>query len=272
MVLQSTRPPTVQPPTVTWDSLPDTYVLPDDPVENIQQPRLAAGLLDALGNNDLIPPNSLIASNFALVATINQKTIVKDPDWLYVPRVSNSYPSKEPIRRSYTPWAEGEAVAIVMEFLSDSDNGEHSARRTSPYGKLYFYEQILKVPTYVIFDPETAELEVRQLRNGSYALAQANQDGRFWIPELELFLGVWAGIRETVYANWLRWWDDSGNLLLWSSEQSELERLRAEEERLRAEDAIERAEDAIERATQAEQERDRFAEKLRQLGINPESL
>jgi hypothetical protein len=110
----------------------------------------------------------------------------------------------------------------------------------------------------VIFDPETAELEVRQLRNGSYALAQANQDGRFWIPELELFLGVWVGIRETVYANWLRWWDDSGNLLLWSSEQSELERLRAE--------------DAIERATQAEQERDRFAEKLRQLGINPESL
>lgn len=92
MVLQSTRPPTVQPPTVTWDSLPDTYVLPDDPVENIQQPRLAAGLLDVLGNNDLIPPNNLIASNFALVATINQKTIVKDPDWLYVPRVSNSYP------------------------------------------------------------------------------------------------------------------------------------------------------------------------------------
>jgi len=36
MVLQSTRPPTVQPPTVTWDSLPGTYVLPDDPVENIQ--------------------------------------------------------------------------------------------------------------------------------------------------------------------------------------------------------------------------------------------
>ena len=57
MVLQSTRPPTVQLPTVTWDSLPDTYVLPDDPVENIQQPRLAAGLLDALGNNDRIPPN-----------------------------------------------------------------------------------------------------------------------------------------------------------------------------------------------------------------------
>ncbi len=78
------------------------------------------------------------------------------------------------------------------------------------------------------------------------------------IPELELFLGVWAGTRETIYANWLRWWDDNGNLLRWSSEQAELERLRAE--------------DAIERATQAEQERDRFAEKLRELGINPESL
>ena len=36
-------------PTITWESLPADFILPDDPVENIQQPTLAAALTDALG-------------------------------------------------------------------------------------------------------------------------------------------------------------------------------------------------------------------------------
>jgi Uma2 family endonuclease len=261
MVLQSTRPPAPKSPIVTWDILPDTYVLPDDPVENIQQPRLAAGLNDALGNNDRLPPNCLTASNFALVATVNQKTIVKAPDWLYVPKIDS--PRSTPrIRRSYTPWAEGTPVAIVMEFLSEADNGEHSARSIPPYGKLYFYEQILKVPTYVIFDPEDAELEVRQLVQGRYQITPKDENDRVWIPELELFLGVWSGEREQVYAHWLRWW---------SSEHAEQQRLRAEEERLRAEEERVRADSATQRATAVEEERDRLVAKLRELGIDPTS-
>lgn len=45
MVLQASR--VRKPPTVTWEKLPDGFVLPDDPVENIQQPYLAAALTDA---------------------------------------------------------------------------------------------------------------------------------------------------------------------------------------------------------------------------------
>jgi hypothetical protein len=44
--------------------------------------------------------------------------------------------------------------------------------------------------------------------------------------------------------NWLRWWDQAGNLLLWSSEQAQQERQRA----------------------------DKLAAKLRELGIDPEQL
>ncbi|MBE9118037.1 hypothetical protein IQ249_19250 [Lusitaniella coriacea LEGE 07157] len=40
--LQSPKPKLA----VTWDVLPPHYVLPDDPVENIQQPWLAAALSD----------------------------------------------------------------------------------------------------------------------------------------------------------------------------------------------------------------------------------
>ncbi len=282
----STQPPKLQTPTVTWDILPDTYRLPDDPVENIQQPLLAAGLLDALGSNDRIPSRSLIASNFALVATVNEKTVVKAPDWLYVPEINERERSSTSIRRSYTPWAEGGAVAIVMEFLSEDDNGELSDRHIPPYGKRYFYERILQVPTYVIFDPASAELTIYQLQNNRYKLTAPNTEGRVWIPELELFLGVWSGDRDQVYAHWLRWWDLQGNLLLWSAEQAELERLRAQQEAIRAREATElanreslraneeslRAEAAIQRATQAEQERDRLAAKLRALGIDLNSL
>jgi Uma2 family endonuclease len=213
---------------ITWEPLPHDFVLPDDPMENIQQPFLAAALTDALDANGRIGPDLLVASNFGLVATVNQKTIVKAPDWLYVPQV---YPLPEgQIRRSYTPHTEGAPVAIVMEFLSDEDGSEHSARPIYPYGKLYFYEQILQVPTYVIFDPSTLLLEVRCLQSGCYEVQPANQQGHYWIPELQLFLGVWQGLRVGITTHWLRWWDAAGNLLLWNSEKAEQEAARAEQE------------------------------------------
>lgn len=234
-------------PKVTWEPLPTDYVLPDDPVENEQQPLLAAALTDALGAANLIPANALIVSNFGLVATVNKQIVVKAPDWLYIPHV---YPTNEGvIRRSYTPYQEGSAIGIVMEFLSDTDGGEFSVRSTPPYGKLYFYEQILQVPVYVTYDPYAQNLEVRVLQDGQYVIQPKNELGRVWIAELNLFLGVWTGTRLLTTTSWLRWWDQNGNLLLWSSEKAEQESQRAERESQRAE---------------------ALAAKLRELGINPD--
>lgn len=261
MVLQI--PSTKTEPIVTWEALPDDYVLPDDPVENNQQPALAAALTDALGANERIQPEMLIVSNFGLVATVKKKLVVKAPDWLYVPQVQPV--AEGVIRRSYTPTLEGAPVAVVMEFLSQADGGELSVRATPPYGKLHFYEQILQVPTYVTYDPYELSLDVRCLNNGRYALQAANTEGRFWIPELELFLGIWYGERLRQTMNWLRWWDSAGNLLLWSSEQAQQERQRAEEER-------QRAEEERQRADQEQQRAELFAAKLRELGVDPNQL
>lgn len=247
MVLQA--PTTKTEPLITWEPLPADFVLPDDPVENNQQPILAAALTDALGAAGRIQPEMLIASNFGLVATIKKRTVVKAPDWLYIPTV---HPIAESvIRRSYTPQIEGTAVAVVMEFLSEADGNELSVRATPPYGKLYFYEQVLQVPTYVTYDPYESSLEVRYLHEGRYTTQTADAQGQVWIPELELFLGVWSGERLRQTMNWLRWWDTDGNLLLWSSEQAEQEHQRAEQEKQRAE---------------------RLAERLRALGIEPDEL
>lgn len=247
MVLQIQ--PTKQKPTVTWNPLPADFILPDDPVENIQQPILAAALTDALGAKGYIQPQMLIGSNFGLVATVNKKTVIKAPDWFYVPQVNPV--EVNVIRRSYTPHLEGKPVAVVMEFLSETDCGELSIRSTPPYGKLYFYEHILQVPIYITYDPYEVSIEVRCLQEGEYVLQQADDMQRWWIPELELFLGIWQGERLGQNINWLRWWDREGNLLLWSSEQAQQEHQRAEQERQRAE---------------------MLAAKLRELGVDPDNF
>lgn len=193
---------------VTWDSLPADYVLPDDPVghilaDDIQQPKLAAALNDALAEAGLFKPETLVASNFALVAAVNRKTVVKAPDWLYVPDANPV--ADGVIRRSYTPHREGGPVAVVMEFLSDEDNSELSVRSTYPYGKLYFYEQILKVPSYCVFDPYNgASLEVRQLEGDRDINQEPNEQGQFWIESIGLFLGIWVGERLGETTAWLR--------------------------------------------------------------------
>ncbi len=93
----------------------------------------------------------LIASNFGLCATVNNQTVVKAPDWVYIPSVKPIASGE--IRRSYTPHLEGEIPAIVLEFISETEGGEYSINPHYPYGKWYFYEQILQVPVYGIFQP-----------------------------------------------------------------------------------------------------------------------
>ncbi|RCJ17733.1 hypothetical protein A6S26_30225 [Nostoc sp. ATCC 43529] len=258
MVLQIQS--TQKEPTITWEALPHDFILPDDPLGNIQQPLLAGALTDALHNSGLIQTQMLIGSNFGLVAMINKKITVKAPDWFYVPQVQPV--AANVIRRTYTMNLKDIPIAVVMEFLSDTEGGELSVRSTPPYGKLYFYERILKVPTYVTYDPYEPNLEVRCLQNGRYTLQLADSNGRFWIPELNLFLGIWYGERLCQTTNWLRWWDTEGNLLLWSSEQAEQERQRAEQESQRAEQESQRAEQERQRA-------DILAARLRELGVDP---
>ncbi|WP_216634633.1 Uma2 family endonuclease [Gloeomargarita lithophora] len=243
-------------PAITWEPLPADYLLPDDPVDNIQQPLLAHALNDALDGAGWVKPEMLIAINMGLVAKVAGKFVVKAPDWFYVSQVQ-PLPAGV-IRRSYTPHCEGGSVAVVMEFLSDTDGNELAYRDTFPYGKLYFYEQILQVPVYVMYDPYRCHLTVRYWQNGRYILGTPDAQGRFWLAEMNLFLGLWSGERQGFDIPWLRWWDRSGNLLLWPLEQVRL--------------AEQRVESAQRQATQEHQRAERLAARLRELGLNPDEL
>ncbi|EPF17682.1 Uma2 family endonuclease [Microcystis aeruginosa] len=250
-------------PTITWEKLPDDFILPDEPVDNNLQPLLAAALRESLELAGLILESMLIASNFGLCATVKTQTVVKAPDWVYIPSVK-PIPNGT-IRRSYTPHIEGEIPTIVLEFISETEGGEYSINPHYPYGKWYFYEQILQVPVYGIFQPKTGELDVYCLVAGKYQQQLPDENNRYWIKELNLFIGIWQGSKAEFTTNWLRWWDKSGNLLLWGNELVEQEKQRTEQEKQRAE----QAELELEREQISRQ---RLVQKLKELGVNPENL
>ncbi len=244
------------PPSVTWEKLPADFELPDEPVESNLQPLLAAALRESLELAGLMLESVIIATNFGICATVDRKTVVKAPDWVYIP-AAQPFPAGA-ARRSYTPCTEGDLPSIVMEFISATDGGEYSFNPHYPYGKWYFYERILKVPTYVIFHPQLQVLEVYHLVDDKYQLALPDADRRFWIESLGLFLGMWIGKKAEYEGCWLRWWDISGNLLLWGGELLALERQQVEHER--------------QRADRSEEKSDRLATQLRSMGIDPDRI
>ncbi len=227
---------------ITWELLPEDFILDDEPVDNVNQPSLAAALTESLELAGKLPETAIATTNYGICATVNGKFVIKAPDWAYVPQITVP---REQIQRSYTPHKQGQIPTVVMEFLSDTEGSEYSSKRTYPPGKWFFYEQVLQVPNYIIFQPETGELEVHNLQEtGSYKLRSLDDNNRYWLAEMELFIGVWQGKRENRQGYWLRWWDQDGNLLLWGSELVQQERLAKEAALKRLEELEKRLRDA----------------------------
>jgi hypothetical protein len=82
------------------------------------------------------------------------------------------------------------------------------------------YEQILRVPYYVVFSRYTDQLQVFQLVGDSYQLAELTE-GRLLIPRIGLSLGLWQGSYENLERLWLRWMTMTGELIPTSSERAE---------------------------------------------------
>jgi Uma2 family endonuclease len=180
---------------ITWEKLPDDFLLPDDPVDNIDQPALAAALNDSLEQAGRLQEDVLVSTNYGVCATLDGKIVVKAPDWMYVPQIGVV---RDEVRRCYTPLLQGEIPGIVMEFLSETEGSEYSIKPTYPPGKWFFYEQVLQVPQYAIFEPKQGVLEIYQLNDsGRYDLQQPDANNRYKIEALNLLLGVWQGTKST---------------------------------------------------------------------------
>lgn len=220
---------------IEWDKLPDDFPMEEEEGEDLDRSLLAGALSEILELADMLQGRELAAFKLGLAATINGQTVIKAPDWLYVTSVLPIAPQE--VRRSYTPYAEGELPAVVMEFLCNTRGEQYSIKPSYPPGKWFFYEQILHINSYVIFDPISGVLEVYQLDEfGRYRLQATTTNNRYWIPGVGLFLGLWQGTKQNRTGYWLRWWDENGQMLLWGVELVAQERKRAEQlaEQLRA--------------------------------------
>ncbi len=247
-------------PEIVWEKLPDDFVLPDDPVDNINQPALAAALTDSLCLASYLSATAATTTNYGICAKVDGKTVVKAPDWSWIPAIA--VPKAE-VERSYTPVLEGDLPLVVMEFLSETEGSEYSVKPTYPPGKWFYYERVLKVPNYVIFHPKTGTIEFYQLsEDGLYKPQLPDPDGLYWLAEANLFLSAWEGAHLDRSGWWLRWWNADKQMLLWGEELIGQERQRAEQERQRAEQEKQRAEQ-IQRKAIA---------KLMELGLNFEQI
>lgn len=83
-----------------------------------------------------------------------------------------------------------------------------------------------------------------------------NERRHYPIPPMEVEIGVWEGTYQNQTQPWLRWWDLQGTLLLTGSERAVV--------------AEQRAELAEQRAESAEQKAARLAERLLEMGIDPD--
>ena len=65
---------------ITWETLPDDFVLDDEPVDHINQPALAAALTESLELAGQLPSQAFTATNYGICATLNRQIVVKAPD------------------------------------------------------------------------------------------------------------------------------------------------------------------------------------------------
>jgi Uma2 family endonuclease len=205
----------------------------------------------------------------------------KAPDWFYIPGVPPLLNGQ--FRRSYVLWQEKVPPLLIVEYVSGDGTEERDTTPNS--GKFWVYERMVRAKYYAIFEGELGRVELYRLVRGRYRRVRPNRRGHLPIKELGIELGIWYGHYAYMTLNWLRVWDDQGNLLPSAEERAEAERQQAEAERQRAEAEHQRAEDECQRAeaerqraeaerqrAEAERQRaERLAARLRSLGIDPEA-
>jgi Uma2 family endonuclease len=166
-------------------------------------------------------------------------------------------------RNSWMVWREGGKYPnVVIELLSDSTA---KVDRTT---KKDLYQDVWRLPEYFWFHPYTKEFKGFRLESGKYQALQPNEAGWLWSEQLNLFLGL---LEEE-----LRLFTATGELVLQPEEEAtiakEQAQRQAEQAQQQAEQLQRQAEQAQRQAEQERQQKERLAERLRQLGVDPDEI
>ena len=253
--------PQREPPLSPRLSLPTMYDLPSEAPEEPGLPdeyhALQPQLLSRTFRSPRYSPEQIFTgTDLNLYYDVRHPLWHKRPDWFIAAGVPRLYDGSE-LRSSYVVWQEGVNPFVVVELLSPgtaredlgdyaeaesesekisadrpltettSDAGNGQAAQEIPPRKWEVYEQILRVPYYIVFSRYTNRLRFFELVGGHYQERELEAENpRLWLPELELGLGLWLGEFEGIHRCWLRWYDAEGN---WIPTDAERERQRAEQ-------------------------------------------
>jgi Uma2 family endonuclease len=176
-------------------------------------------------------------------------------------------------RKSWVVWGEqGKYPNVIVEILSDSTA---NIDRTK---KKILYQNTFRTPNYFWFDPNTLELQGFTILEGQYQAISANDQGYLWSEQLGLYLGI--------FDRKLRYFTVDGQLVP-TPQEAELQQRQAkeqillekEQERQAKEQALlekeqerQAKEQILLEKEQERQAKERLAAKLRELGINPETI
>ena len=213
------------PPQPAWESLPTMYDLPSDNPEepglpdefHYLQPQL---LSESFRLTDYTRDQIFTAGDLNLYYDVRHPLWYKRPDWFAVLGVPRLYQEQD-MRLSYVIWQEGVSPSIIVELISPGtekeDLGESSKDPEGPPTKWEVYEQILRVPYYIVLNRYTDKLQAFTLVSGQYEECSLSEP-RLWMPTLKIGIGLWQGCYRDINRQWLRWYDAEGN---WIPTQAE---------------------------------------------------
>jgi Uma2 family endonuclease len=233
--------------------LPTMYDLPSEEPEESGLPDDFHYHQPQLLRETFCPPNSspeqiYVASDLNLYYDVEHHDWYKRPDWFAVLGVPPLYGAERELRYSYVIWQEKVSPFIVIELLSEGtekeDLGQTSRKSVKkPPTKWEVYEQQLQIPYYVVFSRNPDKFQAFQLIKGRYHELTLDK-GRFWLPQIQLGLGLWQGNYNGAERQWLRWYDASNRWIstplehLSEESQARLaEKQRADVEKQRADSA-----------------------------------
>ncbi|NER48736.1 MAG: Uma2 family endonuclease [Symploca sp. SIO1A3] len=281
-------------PLLPRQNLPTMYDLPSEDPKEPGLPdefhALQAWLLCLTFFPLTFPPEQVFsACDLNIYYDLNHPQWHKRPDWFGVVGTSRLYEGHD-TRDSYVTWIEPINPAIVVELLSRStkkqDLGEIETEGKEieegpdkPPSKWEVYESILKIPYYVVFNRRDNKIRIFHLEDGLYQEVELTE-GRLYLPELGISLGVWQGSFRSINRVWLRWFTRDGELILSPEEKAFQDAVEAKQEAAEAKaEAKQEAAEAKQEAAEAKQETaeaqkrvEQLMEQLRQLGINPDEI
>ncbi|MBC6418958.1 MAG: Uma2 family endonuclease, partial [Prochloron sp. SP5CPC1] len=144
------------------ENLPTMYDLPSEEESGLpdEYHLLQSELCRATFFHPMSPDKVFVATDLNLYYDSNNTQWYKRPDWFAVVGVDRLY-QKRSLRMSYVIWQEKVAPCIVIEFLSPSTRNEDLGRSKSKGiqpTKWEVYEEILRIPYYIVFDGVTNEI------------------------------------------------------------------------------------------------------------------